>query len=138
MQRIRHDLLPNQAGVESDADHRRKGELKIKFDIRLAYTTGIETKHNIPLDSVDWYIDEEFLYDDEITDEKGALHMALVDKVTKDYKEFWAIPTSWELAAETGDMATYSASFTVIGKPLKKSNFTTEVSTTEVSESTGD
>ena len=38
--------------------------MKIKFDIRLAYTTGIETKHNIPLDSVDWYIDEEFLYDD--------------------------------------------------------------------------
>lgn len=68
---------------------------------------------------------EAFLYDDEITDEKGALHMALVDKVTKEYKEFWAIPTSWELAAETGDMATYSASFTIIGKPLKKSGFTT-------------
>lgn len=67
---------------------------------------------------------EEFIYNDEITSEKGALHMALVDKVSKDYKEFWIIPTSWELAAEAGDLATYSFSGTVVGTPLKKTGFT--------------
>lgn len=66
---------------------------------------------------------EEFLYDDEITSEKGALHMALVDKVSKDYTEFWAIPTSWELAAESGDLATYNLTATIVGTPEKKAGF---------------
>lgn len=67
---------------------------------------------------------EEFMYDDEITGEKNALHMALVDKVTKEYKEFWCAPTSWELSAASDDTATYSFSGTIIGKPLKKTGFT--------------
>lgn len=66
---------------------------------------------------------EEFIYNDEVTDEKGALHMALVDKVSKEYKEFWIAPTTWELATESAELATYNFAGTIIGKPLKKSGF---------------
>jgi len=74
-------------------------------------------------DSVAQAAIEEFIYNDEVTTEKRALHMALVNNVTKDYKEFWIIPTSWELSAESGDLATYSFSGTLVGTPVRKSNF---------------
>ena len=66
---------------------------------------------------------EEFMINDEVTDEKGALHMALVNNLTKEYKEFWFIPESWELTAESGDLAEYALSGQLVGAPVKKTGF---------------
>jgi len=65
----------------------------------------------------------EFLMNDEITLEKGGLMFAVVDKTTKDYVQFIAIPTSWEMTYSASDMVTKSMSATVIGAPEEKTNF---------------
>jgi len=66
---------------------------------------------------------EEFMIDDEITAEKQALHMAIVDLDTKEYIEVKVVPTSWEISAESEDMITKSLSATGTGAPVKKTGF---------------
>lgn len=89
--------------------------------------TGKSGEYNTEMvvlrDNLAQQVIEEFIYNDEITDEKQALHMAIVDKVSKDYKEFWAAPTTWELASESGELATYNFAATIVGAPLKKTGF---------------
>lgn len=47
---------------------------------------------------------EEFLLDDAITAEKGALNIAVVDLDTKEYLSLVVVPKSWEITADGKDM----------------------------------
>lgn len=66
---------------------------------------------------------EKFMFDDDITAEKGALQVAIVDLDTKDYVKAWVIPSSWETSADGEDMVQKSLSATVVGAPVKATNF---------------
>lgn len=68
---------------------------------------------------------EEFLLDDDITAEKGALNIAIVDLDTKDYLSLVVIPKSWETTADSQDMIKKKLSATGVGKPERKTGFTT-------------
>lgn len=67
---------------------------------------------------------EEFLMNDEITAEKGALNIAIVDLDTKEYINCVVIPTSWETTADGEDLIQKSLTATGIGAPEKKTGFT--------------
>lgn len=75
-------------------------------------------------DDIGQQVIEDFLYNDEITAEKGALHMAIVDLDTKEYISMKVIPTSWETTADSEDMIKKTLSATGIGAPVKKTGFT--------------
>lgn len=66
---------------------------------------------------------EEFLYDDAITAEKGALQFAIVDLDTKEYIVGKYVPTSWEKTADGEDVVSYSLKATGVGAPVKKTGF---------------
>lgn len=66
---------------------------------------------------------EEFLYDDAITAEKGALQFAVVDLDTKEYIVGKYVPTSWEKTADGEDVVSYSLKATGVGAPVKKTGF---------------
>lgn len=67
---------------------------------------------------------EEFMMNDDVTAEKLALMIAVVDEDTKDYTKMWIVPTSWEQTADSEDFVQYSLSATVTGKPVKATGFT--------------
>lgn len=60
---------------------------------------------------------DAFMKDDDITAEKIALDIAVVDLDTKDYTRMRVVPTSWEQTADSEDSVQYSLSATVTGKP---------------------
>ena len=66
---------------------------------------------------------ENFVEDDETTEEKKALQFALVRTDTLEYKTFWAAPTSFETTADSEDLIQKSFSATLLGAPDKKSGF---------------
>ena len=66
---------------------------------------------------------DAFMYDDEITAAKNALRLAVVDLDTKDYTQFWCVPSAWEMTADSGDFVTYSLTASVTGMPVKKTGF---------------
>ena len=66
---------------------------------------------------------EAFLMDDEITNEKRLLNVAIVDLDTKDYYNLTVAPTAWEITAESEDMVTKSFTATGSGAPVKGSSF---------------
>lgn len=66
---------------------------------------------------------EEFLMDDEITAEKNALMIAVVDLDTNEYTKMWIIPTSWAKTADSADMVKYSLTAVVTGQPEKATGF---------------
>lgn len=68
---------------------------------------------------------DEFMYNDEITAEKQALMIAVVDLDTKEYTQMWIVPNSWEMTADSEDFVQYSLSATVTGAPQKKTGFAT-------------
>lgn len=68
---------------------------------------------------------EEFLMDDDITAEKGALNIAIVDLDTKDYLSLIVVPKSWETTADSQDMIKKKLSATGVGKPERKTDFST-------------
>ena len=67
---------------------------------------------------------EEFLLDDDITSEKGALNMAIVDLDTKEYLNLVVVPKSWEITADGTDMIKKKLSATGVGAPTKGTGFT--------------
>ena len=67
---------------------------------------------------------ENFLLDDDVTSEKGALMFAFVDLDTKDYTVMKMIPTKWTEKAEAKDVITKSLTAIGVGKPEVKSGFT--------------
>lgn len=66
---------------------------------------------------------DNFIMDDETTEEKKALQFAIVNLKTLKYKKFWAAPTSWENQANSEDLIQKSLSATVLGKVEKLSGF---------------
>lgn len=67
---------------------------------------------------------EAFVKDDDISNSKRALKMAIVNLDSKEYTEFWCIPDSWEKTAEAEGFITKSLSAVVVGKPVEKTGFT--------------
>lgn len=67
---------------------------------------------------------DEFMKNDDITAAKHALQVAVVDLDTKEGLKLDIVPSSWELSASSGDMLQYSLSATVVGAPVKITNFT--------------
>lgn len=64
-----------------------------------------------------------FCYDDDTTAEKQALDLAIVDLDTKEYTRMQAVPSSWEMTADSEDFVQYSLSATCTGQPTKEKNF---------------
>ena len=66
---------------------------------------------------------EEFLLDDAITAEKGALNIAVVYLDTKEYLSLVVVPKSWEITADGKDMIKKKLSATGVGEPKKMTGF---------------
>lgn len=66
---------------------------------------------------------EQFLIDDDISNAKKLLNIAIVDLDTLEYYDLTVAPTSWEITAESEDMITKSFSATGSGAPEKKTGF---------------
>lgn len=66
---------------------------------------------------------EEFLLNDDITAEKGALNIAIVDLDTKEYLSLVVVPKSWETTADSQDMIKKKLSATGVGAPEKGTDF---------------
>lgn len=77
-------------------------------------------------DSVGQEAIKAFVFNDDITLAKNALHFARVDKDTKEYLEFKAIPTEFEETAEADGLVEYAFKATVVGKPEQKTGFAIE------------
>lgn len=66
---------------------------------------------------------EEFMVNDDITKAKNLLMFALVDEDTNEYYVVKGVPTSWETTAASDDLIQKSLKLTVIGAPVKETNF---------------
>lgn len=66
---------------------------------------------------------KSFVYDDDISNSKRALDVAIVDLDTKEYTRVWLIPNSLQSSAAAEDMVQDSISATVVGVPVRASNF---------------
>lgn len=74
---------------------------------------------------------EAFVYDDDCN-AKNALQFAYVDLDTKNYKEFKAIPTSFEETSSADDLVESSFKATGTGKVELKNGFTVTTSSSGV------
>jgi cytidylate kinase len=66
---------------------------------------------------------EQFLIDDDISNAKKLLNIAVVDLDSKEYYDLTVAPTAWEITAESEDMITKSLTATGSGAPEKKTGF---------------
>ncbi len=66
---------------------------------------------------------EEFIIDDDISNAKKLLNIAIVDLDSRDYYDLTVAPTAWEITAESEDMITKSLTATGSGAPEKKTSF---------------
>ena len=66
---------------------------------------------------------EQFLIDDDISNAKKLLNIAIVDLDTLEYYDLTVAPTAWEITAESEDMITKSLTATGSGAPAKKTGF---------------
>ncbi len=66
---------------------------------------------------------KSFVYDDEISNAKHALDVAVVDLDTKEYTRVWLIPNSLQSSAAAEDMVKDSMAATVVGVPNRASGF---------------
>lgn len=60
---------------------------------------------------------EEFMINDEITNEKKMLDIAVVNLDESEYFRLKIVPSAWNLVANSGDMVTKSLTATINGKP---------------------
>lgn len=67
---------------------------------------------------------EQFMLDDNISNEKKALEFALVDLDTLQYLRIVCIPSGWNRTGNSGDMVKKDLTATVIGKPEQADNWT--------------
>lgn len=67
---------------------------------------------------------ENFIYDDDISNEKKSLQFARVNLDDKSYRVFNAIPTGFEETSKSDDLVEYSFTGTCTGKPEDKTGFT--------------
>ena len=70
---------------------------------------------------------EQFIIDDEISNAKKLLNVAIVDLDSKEYYDLTVAPTAWEITAESEDMITKSLTATGSGAPAKKTGFVVPV-----------
>lgn len=85
----------------------------------LEYTADmVLTRDNVAQMAID-----EFMYNDEITAEKGALEIANVDLDTLEYTKMRIVPTAWGMTAASEDSVQYSLSATVTGQPERCTGF---------------
>ena len=66
---------------------------------------------------------EQFIIDDDISNAKKLLNVAIVDLDSKEYYDLTIAPTAWEITAESEDMITKSLTATGSGAPAKKTGF---------------
>jgi cytidylate kinase len=66
---------------------------------------------------------EQFIIDDEISNAKKLLNIAIVDLDSLEYYDLTVAPTAWEITAEAEDMITKSLTATGSGAPAKKTGF---------------
>ena len=66
---------------------------------------------------------EQFMVDDDISNAKKLLNIAIVDLDSKEYYDLTVAPTAWEITAESEDMITKSFTATGSGAPEKKTGF---------------
>lgn len=66
---------------------------------------------------------KSFVYDDEISNLKHALDVAIVDEDTLEYTRVWVIPNSLQSTAAADDMVKDSLSATVVGVPIRATDF---------------
>jgi len=66
---------------------------------------------------------EQFLIDDDISNAKKLLNIAIVDLDSLEYYDLTVAPTAWEITAEAEDMITKSFTATGSGAPEKKTGF---------------
>ena len=66
---------------------------------------------------------EQFVIDDDISNAKKLLNIAIVDLDSKEYYDLTVAPTAWEITAESEDMITKSLTATGSGAPAKKTGF---------------
>lgn len=75
---------------------------------------------------------ENFIYDDDVSNEKKSLQFARVNLDDKTYRVFNAIPTGFEETSASDDLVEYSFTGTGTGKPEDKTGWV-EPTTTSVS-----